>query len=493
MPIERARTVSSEIAMLSPRARAGFLTQLCERLLARREELIDRIQQETRKSRTDALMSEIFPVVDHLHFFAKEAPRALSDRKIPTPVALMGKRSEVWLEPLGVVLVISPWNYPLFQALVPCALSFICGNATVYKPSEFTPLRGVVEGLLQEAGFQRDWVQIVYGDGKTGDALVAQGPDKVFFTGSVHTGKKIMARAAEKLVPVELELGGKDPMIVFADANLGRAAAGAVWGALTNLGQSCTSVERIYVQDSIFDDFSRRVVEETARLTQKIDADGSADLGEMTTDAQVGIVQAQLDEAKAQGAKILFEGVQRGGRALPPVVLDLSSAPRGSSLEQEETFGPVIPLIRFKDEAEAIARANDSKYGLSASVWTRDLRRAERVSRALKVGNVSINNVMLTEANPALPFGGIKDSGFGRYKGEWGFASFSNVKSVLWDRDSSKREVNWYPYTARKYALFVRMMEALFSRGILKWIRFAYWGLRLESDANSSVRKGARK
>jgi aldehyde dehydrogenase (NAD+) len=475
-----ARAQQQKLKDMPVRERLRYVSALKRVILAARESIMDRIQADTGKCRSDALMSEIFPVLDHLAYLEKFAPKTLGDRKVHTPLALMGKSSKVYFEPLGTALVISPWNYPFYQAIVPCTSAFVAGNATVYKPSEHTPLKGLVEDVLSKAGFHPDWIKVVYGDAQTGAALIDQRPEKIFFTGSVGTGRKIMAQAARHLIPVELELGGKDPMIVFEDVNLERAAAGALWGAMTNAGQSCTSVERLYVHESIYEKFKTELARQAAKLRVGVDKDGDADFGKMTVGFQVKTVAEHLEEAKRGGARLLTGSNWDGANALvPPLVLE--NVKESMKIVREETFGPALPLIPFKTEEEAIRLANDSEYGLSASVWSADLKRAERVARALVTGNVSINNVMLTEGNHALPFGGVKNSGFGRYKGEFGLYAFSNVKSVLFDKNSSKIEANWYPYTREKYGLFTRMMVALFSGGVLGFIRFAIAGLKLES------------
>ena len=278
-------------------------------------------------------------------------------------------------------------------------------------------------------------------------------------------------------------------MIVFEDANIIRAAAGAVWGGLTNLGQSCTSVERIYVQESIFDDFKTELVKQTERIKQETDKDGDADVGSMTVDFQVDIIRKHLEDAKSKGANILT-GKDWDGKSLmiPPLVLD-NITPE-MQVVVEESFGPFLPLVPFKTEEEVIELANHSEFGLSASIWTKDMKRADRVTRAIKTGNVSVNNVMLTEGNPALPFGGIKNSGFGRYKGETGLHSFCNIKSVLIDKNSSKIESNWFPYTKEKYGMFSKMTEGLFSGSMLKFILN---GLKMESYSNKIGKSGRKK
>jgi len=500
----KSRFAEAPLRKMTVAQRLEFITRLKIVILRRQDRILDEVQKATGKSRSDALISEIFGVLDHLAYLEKFSKKQLADRKAYTPPVLMGKQSQIWFEPLGTVLVISPWNYPFYQCIVPATSAFICGNAVVYKPSEFTPLAGLCEALLDEAGFDPSWIQIAYGDGQVGAALIDQRPEKIFFTGSTRTGKKIMEQASKYLIPVELELGGKDPMIVFEDANLTRAAAGAVWGAFTNTGQSCTSVERVFVHRSIFEPFKKAVVEQTRRIKQVTDRDGNADIGAMTTPEQVQIVNRHLEDARKRGAKFLTggdfkpvnmpsarEGNARVHLMIPPTVLE--DVTPEMEVYREETFGPVLPLIPFDDEDEVIRLANDTEYGLSASVWSKDLTRARRVARAIVTGNVSINNVMLTEGNHGLPFGGAKQSGFGRFKGEFGFYSFSNIKSVIVDKDSSKIEANWYPYTSTKFSLFGRLIQATFgSKGLSGLIKFALAGLGLESYSGKAAKLGRR-
>ena len=483
---EKARSCIKEISTTGISERLILIRNLKKIILNRREWIIDQIQSDTAKSRSDALVSEIFGVLDHLSFLEKNANKMLQDERVSTPMALMGKKSRIYFEPLGIILIISPWNYPFYQAIVPITAAFVAGNAVIYKPSEHTPLTGLVEQLLSEAGFGKNWVQIVYGDGKTGAELIDQQPDKIFFTGSGRTGSKIMAQAAKYLIPLELELGGKDPMIVFDDANIKRAAAGALWGGLTNLGQSCTSVERIYVQKGIYEDFKEELVKIASSIKQETDKDGDADVGLMSVDFQTEVIKNHIDDAQAGHAHIEGGGKWDGkSNAIPPLIID-NLKPDAAVLNQE-SFGPVLPIVPFETEEEAIELANRTEYGLSASVWSANLDRAKRVARSIVTGNVSINNVMLTEGNSALPFGGAKKSGFGRFKGAIGLHSFCNIKSVLIDKNSAKIESNWFPYTKEKYKLFPNMMIHLYSG---RFIRFALAGLKLESYSNKAGKKG---
>ncbi|HAZ12878.1 MAG TPA: aldehyde dehydrogenase [Bdellovibrionales bacterium] len=479
----RARQGEADVRGMSLSQRLTYIAALKKVILNRREEIIDIIQRDTKKARTDALVSEIFSILDHLDFLLKEAGKGLSDIKVKTPLALMGKKSRVFVQPMGTILVISPWNYPFYQAIVPITTSFVAGNATIYKPSEYTPLTGLVEQILDESGFNSHWVQVVYGDGKVGQNLIAAHPDKIFFTGSVATGQKIMAMASQQLIPVELELGGKDPMIVFEDANLERAVSGALWGAMTNTGQSCTAVERLYVHSSIFEKFRELLIFKARQLTQGQDLEGDSDMGLMTTEMQTAVVKKHVEEAKKLGARFGtgedWDGVS--GK-IPPIILD--NVTDKMAIWHEETFGPVLPMAPFDDEAEVIHLANDSEYGLSASVWSGDTERAIRVARELKTGNVSINNVMVTEGNHYLPFGGVKKSGIGRYKGVWGLHAFSNLKSVIIDANSPKIEANWYPYTKTKYQLFSKLVDGLYNSGPKALLGFVVNGLKLELYSN---------
>ncbi len=488
----RAREAQADIVDWGVKKRLEFIARLREVIINRQAYILDRVQKDTGKSRTDALTAEIFGTLDHLDYLEKRALKILNDRSVPTPFALMGKKSKIYFEPMGTTLIISPWNYPFYQAIVPITLSFAVGNAVIYKPASATPLTGLVEELLAEAGFKPEWVQVVYGaGGEIGDALIDQRPDKIFFIGSQTVGQHIMRKAAEHLIPVELELGGKDPMIVFEDVDLPRAVAGAVWGAFTNTGQSCTSVEKLFVQADIYDRFLDALFRETSRLTIGTDPQGGADIGPMTTASQVEVIARQVADAKEKGARFLT-GTQWDGRSaeIPPMVVDQITD--DMLLNREEIFGPILPVIPFESEAEVIEMANADEFGLSASVWSADLQRADRVARAIVTGNVSINNVMLTEGNHALPFGGAKKSGIGRYKGEFGFYCFANIKSILIDKNSRKMEANWFPYTRKKFSLFTELTTRIYSRGIVSFILAAISGLKLESYVGKLAKKQDR-
>jgi len=484
---ETARNVQPKIAALMVQQRVQEVLKLRDYIIDNREKIITRLIQETGKSKVDAYTSEIFEICDVIDVFKGKAPKVLKDKKVATPLVLMGKKSKIIYQPLGVILVIPPWNYPVYQALIPGIMAFLAGNATIVKPSEHTPLKGLFEEIYEKSGFMKNAIQVVYGTGITGAKLIDQKPDKIHFTGSCNTGKKVMAQASQYLIPVDLELGGKDPSIVFEDVSLERTVNGVMWGGFTTAGQSCTSIERCYVHESIYDAFVKMITDKTMKLkastpNRNIEDPEACDVGAMTTEFQVQIVEEHIRDAVEKGAKVMCGGKREpNSRHFPPTILvDVNHSMK---IMMEETFGPVIPIMKFKTEDEAIKLANDSPYGLSASVWSKDLARAERVARKIITGNVSINSHMLTEGNPNLPFGGVKESGFGRYKGDEGLLTFSNSKSVLIDVQGNKVEPHWYPFTKTKYGLLDSIVVNFFSKS-KNWIKFALDGMKLDSIGN---------
>lgn len=477
---DKAKTIQQKITALSVKERVNEVVKISDYLVENHKSICERVVSETGKTEFEALSNELFGICDAIDYYRDQAEKILKPQKVHTSMVLMGKKSRIEFDPMGTILIIAPWNYPLIQCFVPSILAFLSGNAVVYKPSEITPLKGLYEEILDGAGFIKEAIQIVYGDKATGAALIEQKPDKIHFTGSTRAGKQIMAAASKYLIPVDLELGGKDPAIVFEDVEIEKTANGLVWAAFTNAGQSCTSIERCYVHESIFDAMTDKVVAITKklRLANHECEDCEADVGCMTADFQLKKVEAQLKDAINKGANIHCGGTTvEGTQIIPPTVV--TEVTNEMALITEETFGPILPLIKFSTEEEAIAMANDSEYGLSASVWSKDMKRADRVTAALKVGNVSINNHMLTEGNPALPFGGIKNSGFGRYKGDFGLHTFSNVKSIISGPNNKVIEPHWYPFTKPKSETFPKLMRAFFTRP-RKWIQFALVGLKLD-------------
>lgn len=469
---ERAKKAFRDWSKLKVEERLSYFTALKRVMLEELEELAEKISVDTGKVKTEALVADLMPTLDFLKHLENTATKTLGRQKVSTPLLFIGKKSYVEYMPRGTVLVISPWNYPFQLSMVPILSALIGGNTVIAKPSEVTPYVGVVmEELFKKAKFPEGVIQFAHGGKELGAALTEQKPDYIFFTGSVQTGKIIGQVAAKHLIPITLELGGKDPMIVLKDANLKRAAKAAVWGAFTNSGQVCMSVERLYVEKEVYEPLLSLLKEEVAKLKQGYDLND--DVGSMTFPTQKEIVRAHIEDALKQGAK-LETGVpphewKEDSMFLPLMVL--SGVTRDMRVIQEETFGPVLPIIPFNTVEEAIELANDSEYGLNASVWSSDLDKAYSIASQLVSGAVVINDVLISVANHHLPFGGTKQSGIGRYHGEQGLRMFCHEKAIVVDDGRKKTEIQWYPYKG-KYRDFVALLKEYYSHKGVNWVKF---------------------
>jgi acyl-CoA reductase-like NAD-dependent aldehyde dehydrogenase len=464
---------------LTVEARLSYFRKLRLLIVERMDEIADVIAKETGKVPFEALATEVMPVLESLRHLEKHARGSLAPRKVRTPLLFAGKRSYVSYQPRGVVVVISPWNFPLQLSMIPVLSAAVAGNSVILKPSEFTPKTGqLMADLFRAAGWPDGVVQVVLGDKAQGAALVDASPDYIFFTGSERTGRLVQTAAAARLIPTTLELGGKDPMIVFADAPLDRAVHAALWGGLLNSGQVCMSVERVYVERPIYPRFVERLVAEAAHLRQGLSTDD--DVGRMTTEMQVEIVRDHVRDALTQGAKLEAghapeQWSVETDRTIAPMVL--TGVTHEMKLMREETFGPVLPVMPFDTEEEAIAFANAGNYGLSASVWSRDVARGQRVAGQLVSGNVLVNDVVITISNQNLPFGGEKASGLGRYHGVDGIRNFCIQTSTMVDSGKRLREVAWFPYRG-KYPEFTALLRSYYGDS-RRWIAFIRHYLRL--------------
>ncbi|GMV06057.1 MAG: aldehyde dehydrogenase [Gemmatimonadota bacterium] len=454
--VARARAAQAPWAALGPGERARRMGRLARVLADRGDDLAASVRRETGKPLTEAL-AEVVVSVDLIRFYRRVAPRLLASRRVGT-WWLLSKSGRVDREPHGVVAGITPWNYPLIMALDCITPALFAGNGVVLKPSEFTPLTTLLlPGVLEEAGLPAGLVQVVTGDGSTGDALVRAGVDRVVFTGSTATGRKVMAAAAETLTPVTLELGGKDPAIVLEDADLDRAARGVVFGGFFNAGQTCISVERVYVVRSVYEPFVERVADLARSLRAGVGDD--ADVGPIITPPQRALIVRQLSDALAKGARAVVGGAPADPRSavVPPTVLvDVTD---DMEVLRAETFGPVLPVVAVADEDEAVRRANATAYGLFASVWTGDRRRGLRVARRLRAGGVSVNDVLSHYGVPSLPMGGVGESGFGRRRGVEALEEMTRTRTLLTDRTGMRRELWWFPYSPSSDRLMKAVLE----------------------------------
>jgi succinate-semialdehyde dehydrogenase/glutarate-semialdehyde dehydrogenase len=454
--VGRAREAQTEWAALSYRERGRVVLRAREIVLGELDAIAELIARESGKPVTEAISMELTPTLDLMRYFARETERLLRPERIGIgQYALLGRTSRVVYRPVGVVGIISPWNFPWAIPVGEVVMALAAGNAVVLKPSELTPFVGLkIADVFARAALPEGLLTVLTGDSRTGAALVEAGVDKIMFTGSVATGRRVAEVAGRNLTPCVLELGGKDPMIVFADADAESAAAAAVWGAFANSGQACASVERCYVEESIAEEFTARVVELTRALRQDAGASGRADLGAMSCERQRTVVEDHLREAVAQGARVLAgggRGREAGAFHEPTVVVDVDHTMR---LMREETFGPVLPLMTFKTEDEAIRLANDSPFGLTASVWTRDIRRGERVAARVEAGTVMINEVLYTHGIAQTPWGGVKLSGIGRTHGRAGLLELVHAKHVHVNRLARLHDLWWFAYTPQSGDLF---------------------------------------
>jgi acyl-CoA reductase-like NAD-dependent aldehyde dehydrogenase len=469
--VERARTAFESWSRLRVDQRLDHVLAVRDLLIDRQDDVVDVICRETGKLGVDAVTTEILATCELIEYYRHHAVKALRPERVPTGALMAHKRAWRTYEPMGVVGVISPWNYPFTLAMTPIVSAVLAGNAVVLKPSQVTPLVGLeIAKLFGGVGSHLDLVQVVTGGGVTGDALVRSGVQKVAFTGSVATGKLVARAAAERLTPVLLELGGKDPMIVCDDADVDRAASGAVWGGFMNSGQTCVSVERVYVHEKVYDRFVDEVVGRTKNLRQGV-GEGN-DLGAMTFGPQVEIVERHVADAVAKGARLLTGGHRVPDRAglwyEPTVLVDVDHT---MDIMRDETFGPVLPIMKVSGDREALLLANDSRYGLNSSVWSSDAERAEELADALEAGNVCINDCIVNYAVGGLPFGGVKESGIGRIHGTEGLRAFSNVKSLVSNRVSLPREAQWFPLPRWADAAFRRLVRVRYRRGLSAKLR----------------------
>jgi len=436
-------------AELSLKTRGAYLRRAADALLDDIDELAELLVSEQGKPRAEAYTMELLPTVDALHWCAKAGPKILAEEKVRMSQAfLASKKSRFTYEPIGVVGVIAPWNYPWSIPFGEVAIALMAGNGVVLKPASLTPLLGeAIRRVFEKGGLPEGLVRVVHGGGAVGDALAKSSAGKIFFTGSVEVGRTVGEVCARQLKGSVLELGGKDPMIVCADADLSNAISGAVWGGFANAGQTCSGIERVYVVREIADRFIEGVARETQKLRLGNPAEWETEIGPMTSPGQYEIVVDLIEDAVASGATKLCGGptpvAGLSDKYIAPTVL--TGVTHEMRIMNEEVFGPVLPIVVVDSEQEAIDLANDSEFGLGASVWTKDRQKGARIARRIESGMVWVNDHSFSHGACQCAWGGVKDSGVGRSHSKFGFYECVNIKMNAWEPGLT-RDFWWHPY-----------------------------------------------
>jgi acyl-CoA reductase-like NAD-dependent aldehyde dehydrogenase len=466
--VARAREAQASWAVKPLTERMEAIYKVKDRILDGGEQIAKVLKDECGKPAGEAWTAEVIPNADLVEHWVDGIEEALAPEEIHLdPMSYPGKTGAIHSVPRGVIVLITPWNFPIAIPLRTIVPALLAGNAVVFKPSENSPRAGALIAKLFEGLLPHDVLTVVQGAGEVGAALVETKPDLVVFTGSVNTGRRIAEACARHLVPVSLELGGKDAAIVLDDADLERTARGLVWGAFNNAGQNCASVERVYVHQKIATPLIDRMVAFTKQLRI------GEDVGPLTTKAQLETVERHVNAARDAGVKILCGGAATGtGLLYEPTIVRVDDGNERIDLMTEETFGPVLPVVIVRDEDDAVRRANESRFGLTASVWTKKTTRGEQLAERLRAGVVTINNHGFTAAIAAAPWSGVGDSGFGVTNSKHALREFTRPRFVLVDKSSAKSELWWMPYSPSLVAT-VRALAVLRSatRGIGEKLR----------------------
>jgi acyl-CoA reductase-like NAD-dependent aldehyde dehydrogenase len=446
---EQVQSVVDDVASVQPfwaqlplADRARYMRRAGQAIIDQLDDLARLLSREQGKPLNESYTMELLPTIDALRWLAEAGPGILEDERIPLPVFIKQKRARFTFEPLGVVGVIAPWNYPWSIPFGEVAIALMAGNGVVLKPASLTPLIGQrIQEVFERAGVPEGLVRTVHGGGAVGQALVESSAAKIFFTGSVEVGRRVGEECARRMKGSVLELGGKDPMIVCADANLNNAVSGCLWGGFANAGQTCSGIERVYVVEEVAERFVEGVVAGAERLRTGDPLEWDTEVGPMVSSEQLALVKALVDDAVAAGATLHCGGADEP--YFRPAVL--TGVTREMRIMREEIFGPVVPIVTVGSEDEAIALANDSEFGLGASVWTMNRAKGERIAGRLQSGMVWINDHMFSHGACSCSWGGVKESGLGRSHSKFGLWECVNVKLVTWE-PSRTRDFWWHPY-----------------------------------------------
>jgi len=474
--VAQARAAQARWAATPVSARLKVLRRFRELLSEQKDAVAATITREAGKPQAEALSTEVLVALDGTNYLLDNTAAFLRPEPVPHSNLIMKlKRGMLCREAYGVVGIISPWNYPFSLPTVQTLTALGMGNAVVLKPSEFTPFSSLeLQRLLREAGLDPELLQVVTGEAATGAALLQSPIDKLVFTGSVATGKRVAQAAAARLLPVVLELGGKDPMIVLKDADVNVASSAAVWGAFMNAGQTCLSVERCYVHESIYEDFLKACAVKTGKLRVGLGHDPTTDVGPMIHERQLQTVVRHVAEALNHGARLVCGGTtlpHLGPNFFAPTIL--ADVDHSMAVMREETFGPVLPVRSFKSEDEAVALANDSEFGLAASIFTRDRGRGQAVARRVQAGTVMVNDVVSCFGISEAPHGGVKSSGIGRTHGRFGLEEMVWPKYVDSDRLPGMKKLWWYGYGEDFRQQMSGFIDFLFGKNLIKRMRGA--------------------
>jgi succinate-semialdehyde dehydrogenase/glutarate-semialdehyde dehydrogenase len=469
--VKRARKAQEAWAVLPVSERAERVLRVRDTILERADEIVEVIARECGKPRHEALVHEVLTTLDLATYYCKHADEILAPRSI-SPHLMPHRSCVVQYAPRGVVGVISPWNFPFVIPMGTVLAALLAGNGVVLKPSEVTPLVAKkAKEIYDSTGMPEDLFGVVIGFGATGQALVESGVDQVVFTGGVETGKRVAAACGARLIPCIMELGGKAPLIACADCDVERTARAIVFGGFANSGQACISVERVYAHEDVHDALLTRVRDLVTQLRQGDPSRDYVDVGAIIFPKQIEIAEKHIDDAVRKGAEIVAGGRKKPGpgQFFEPTIL--AGCNHAMSVMKDEIFGPIVPFQRVAGDEEAIALANDSHLGLNAYVFTKDRARGERIASRIEAGSVVVNDVLSNYATAEAPFGGIKQSGFGRVHGDDELRALSAERVVTSPRIAAPaKDPLWYPYTAKSFHWAERAVKALFARGIARKI-----------------------
>jgi succinate-semialdehyde dehydrogenase/glutarate-semialdehyde dehydrogenase len=469
--VHSARQAQAEWAKLNFQKRNEYLRKVNEYIIANIDDIAKTITLDNGKTRLEAVTTELYPVMDALSFVASDAKMLFREEKLCNPIFKVARiESGNIYEPMGVVGIISPWNFPFAIPMTQMVMALAVGNTVIFKPSNFTALVGdLIDKIFKAADFPEGVVRVVQGEGAVlGDPLIDAKLDKIIFTGSIPVGKHLMAKAAETLTPITLELGGKDPFIVLEDADIHRASSAAVWGAFVNAGQVCASVERVYVHKRVAEKFVEQVVEKTNKISVGNGMRPNTDMGPMINEERIRTVEAHIGDAVAKGARILTGGHRINrlpGYFFEPTVL--AGVNHKMDCLREETFGPTLPIMTFSETDEAVALANDSRYGLLSSVWSKDVAKAKGIGRRIQAGTVIVNNALITYGFTQCPWGGVKDSGIGTTHSIHGLREFMHIKNITINKSLLHEDIWWYPYNQAKFDGLKAGLKSLYCGGLL--------------------------